>query len=369
MLTTILLFIFFGSFLGLFLLLKSRNIDIWILPYLKQKIFYKRESHDNIDVYFCLADHFEPYFGNAEEDEARELVSQWVLEYKKVAIKHTDSNGRHPQHSYFYPIEEYDEHIIEKLKGICTDGLGDVDIHLHHDNDTAANLKKTLDDFKNLLSNKHGLLRKDKNGNIVYGFIHGNWALDNSRPDGRWCGVDNEIDVLLDTGCVFDMTMPSAPSDTQTSIINSIYFAKDDGKCKSHNTGVLAKVNEWRENELLMIQGPLELNWKHRKLGLIPKIESGELSYDAPPLCDRVDLWKSAAISVNGAENKLFIKLYTHGLQEKNMKMFFQMGGFETLWTSLENQFKNSDKYSLHYVTAWEMYEKIKSLIQENKST
>ena len=53
-----------------------------------------------------------------------------------------------------------------------------------------------------MLHERHGLLRAGpETGKIIYSFIHGNWALDNSRPDGRWCGVDNEIDILVETGC------------------------------------------------------------------------------------------------------------------------------------------------------------------------
>src|SRR5258707_498316 len=72
----------------------------------------------------------------------------------------------------------------------------------------------------------------------MYAFIHGNWALDNSRPDGRWCGINNELDVLRETGCFADFTLPSAPSPCQTSTINRIYYAVDDPKRpKSHDTG------------------------------------------------------------------------------------------------------------------------------------
>ena len=237
---------------------------------------------------------------------------------------------------------------------------------MHHDNDTADNLEKTLNDFKELLYKKHDLLRTDSQGNIVYGFIHGNWALDNSRPDGRWCGVDNELEVLLKTGCVYDMTMPSAPSDTQTKIINSIYFAHDDGKCKSHNTGRKLSVDNWSDgDELLLIQGPLTLNWRNRKLGLIPRIEAGELSGDAPPTEERVKLWESCHVSIKGADNNIFIKLHTHGLEDQNSEMFFEKNGFDILWSALEKQFRDKEGCSLNYVTAWEMYEKIKQLSTE----
>ncbi len=349
-------------FLLVFLVLKSRNIDLWIVSYLREK--YNREvSTGGKNVYFCLADHYEPYFGSASQELARERVENWCRSYPEIAKKHKDSDGNMPKHSYFYPEEEYDEEIINNIKSLCERGLGDVEIHLHHDNDTAENLEITLNRFKTLLFEKHDLLRKDKNGNIVYGFIHGNWALDNSRPDGKWCGINNEIEVLIKTGCVYDMTMPSAPDNTQTKTINSLYFSREDGKCKSHNTGRILKPDKWaKDGELLMIQGPLTLNWKNRKLGLIPRIESGELSGDAPPCEQRVKLWEYCNVSISGDSENIFIKLHTHGLENQNVDMFFENNGFDVLWSSLEKAFRDREGYSLHYVTAWEMYEKIRDL-------
>ena len=345
-------------------ILKSRNMQLWIVSYIRN-IFLKKHVNKvtSKHIYVCLADHFEPYYGSASESTARNRVKSWLIKYIEAAKKHTDSNGRHPQHSFFYPVEEYDEWILDELSQVCKDGFGDVEIHLHHDNDTEENLERTLLDFKQLLFTRHNLLRKNDENNILYGFIHGNWALDNSRPDGKWCGIDNELDVLIRTGCEYDMTMPSAPSDTQTSTINSIYVASEDGKCKSHDKGRVLKVGDWKkDNELLMIQGPLTLNWKSRKLGLIPRIESSELSWDNPPTQQRVSLWESCHISVKDAEENIFIKLHTHGLEESNPMMFFDNGGFDTLWNSLEEKYKNNDRYKLHYVTAWEFYSKIKSL-------
>ncbi len=362
-----LMLILVGGLIGLFGLwgiLKSRHMDIWIASYIRtRKLRQSNARHKHI--YVCLADHYEPYFNNVTQEVARGLVDNWVEQYRKVASQFSDSNGRPPQHSYFYPEEEYDEYVLQQIQKICEDGFGDVDIHLHHDNDTAENLEKTLNGFKQLLNEKHNLLRRNEKGELIYGFIHGNWALDNSRPDGRWCGVNNEIEVLQKTGCVYDMTMPSAPSDTQTKTINQIYWAEEKGHCKSHDTGERAKVGKWYQDKLLMIQGPLMLNWKNRKFGVIPKIESSELSGDAPPGLSRVKLWEAANICVEGAEEHVFIKLHTHGLQPKNSQMFFERNGFFDLWSALDKSFKNKPEYTLHYVSAWEMYEKVKSLVEK----
>jgi len=348
---------------GFWIILKSRNMQLWIGDYIKQKLSSSKTTNKHKHIYVCMADHHEPYLYGADKTKAHQRVARWVKNYPKIAKNHTDSNGRHPQHSYFYPEEEYDEWVMEQIKSLCDQDLGDVDIHLHHDDDTADNLRETLNRFKTLLHEKHGFLRKDENGEIVYGFIHGNWALDNSRPDGKWCGVDNEIEVLLETGCVYDMTMPSAPSDTQTATINSIYLAKEKGHCKSHNRGEELEVGRWHnQDELLMIQGPLALDWNNRKLGLIPRIEAGEVSFDAPPRDARIPLWENCGVSVKGAEEHIFIKLHTHGLDDQNSDMFFDLDGFENLWSGLEKQYKNREGYTLHYVTAWEMYLKVKEV-------
>jgi len=172
--------------------------------------------------------------------------------------------------------------------------------------------------------------------------------------------VDDELSVLVETGCRCDMTMPSAPSDTQTSKINSIYFAHGSpGHRKSHNDGRDCAVGESAcAGELLLIQGPLTLNWRARKAGILPRIESGEISADAPPSAARVRLWESCHIGVRGADEHVFIKVHTHGTEERTSDMLFN-GGFDQLWTALEANYRDRPGYVLHYQTAWEMHETV----------
>ena len=54
-----------------------------------------------------------------------------------------------------------------------------------------------------------------------YAFVHGNWALANSAQ-GKFCGVDDEMQILAETGCYGDFTLP-APSSAQVRKINAIY--------------------------------------------------------------------------------------------------------------------------------------------------
>ena len=157
---------------------------------------------------------------------------------------------------------------------------------------------------------------------------------------------------------------PSAPSDTQTRKVNSIYFARGaTGRRKAHDRGRdLVKGAGWGEpDELLLVQGPLTLNWRQAKLGLLPRIESAELSADAPPSANRVALWGRCRVAVRGAEEHVFIKVHTHGATEKSTRMLFD-GGFERLWSELERQYRDRDGCTLHYVTAWQMYSKVREL-------
>src|SRR5205814_6030793 len=184
--------------------------------------------------------------------KARQRIQEWLDKYPVLFDRFRDSDGRPPQHTFFYPQDEYEPELEEMVAQLCRAGYGEVEVHLHHDNDTAEGLRQKLLDFKQTLHDRHGLLSTDRQTEeVVYGFIHGNWALANSRRDGRWCGVTNELDVLRETGCYADFTMPSAPSETQTSTINQLYWAVGDTmRPKSHDSGIQLGVHPQPERGL-----------------------------------------------------------------------------------------------------------------------
>jgi hypothetical protein len=344
---------------------KLKNVFNWLPYYFASELrrAFHGQSVPPKHVYFCICDHFEPYWNGADRTTARKRIQHWLDEYPKIADKYRDSEGNILKYSFFYPEEEYFEQDMNALAGLCHAGYGEVEIHLHHDNDTSDNLRRTLVDYKHRLHEKHGLLSVDKNtGEIVYGFIHGNWSLCNSRSDGRWCGVNDEINVLLETGCYADFTLPSAPSDTQTRKLNSIYYAVDiPGKPKSHDWGVDAKVGK-REEGLLMVQGPLGLNWHNRKYGIFPRIENSGLYSNSPPSPLRVKLWLKSGVSVQGASDHVFVKLYTHGAQDHVMKMLFDEG-FIAFFDAVKN-LEHSQNITTHFVSARELANTIKTLTE-----
>ena len=340
---------------GAGLVARRKGLHRWV-PYNLFRRPYRPPAGKPVHVLIAVCDHYEPKRGGASPEKARARVQQWVDQYPKQFDRFRDADGRPPRYSFFYPIEEYEPEYLDLLSGLCRAGYGEVEVHYHHDNDTADNLRRELLGFKETLSGRHGLLSRDKQtGEVVYGFIHGNWALDNARSDGRWCGVNNELDVLRETGCYADFTLPSAPSETQTRTINSIYWAVDDpGRPKSHDSGVPVGTVPRPTNALLMIQGPLLLDWRTRKAGVIPKIENSCLQKTQPPDMKRLHLWVRAGVTVATRPEWVFVKLHTHGVNEPNQDVLLgePMVRFHE---GLRDRAARDPLFRFHYVTAREM--------------
>jgi len=238
--------------------------------------------------------------------------------------------------------------------------MGEVEIHYHHERDTSEGLRKALVRFRDMLASD-GFLSKDRNGKVGYAFVHGNWALDNSLPDGRWCGVNDELTVLKETGCFADFTLPSAPSPAQTRMVNSIYYAKDDPfRSRSHDRGVPVTVGQPPSGDLMIIQGPLALDWRRRKYGIVPRIENGSIHSGNPPTPSRVNLWVRQRISVRGREEWVFVKVYTHGCQEPVMEVVLGKP-MVAMHKYLQTGYNDGNLWKLHYVTAREMYNIIRA--------
>lgn len=336
-----------------------RGAQQWLLPYLRFRRHPVRISAER-PLHACIAvcDHYEPLH-DTDLAGAQKAVAHWGATWPGLVSAYQDSGGRGPRHSFFYPIEKYEPSLLEPLADLCQRTGSEVEIHLHHDNDTEATLTALLEkgvaDFS-----RHGLLsREAATGRAKYAFIHGNWALDHSHPTGRKCGVPNELEVLRRTGCYVDMTLPSAPDPCQTSTINAAYYAREDGRPKSHDRGTPVQTGRTtalrdKPDHLLLVQGPLGLNWRRRKWGLIPRLENGDASGSNPPSVERFRLWLELCPRVKDGAPWVFIKLHTHGGISKNyqtllgerMRRFYQ---------DLAAMAAATPGFHYHFVTAREL--------------
>lgn len=336
-----------------------RNAQRWLPGYLAARAarFAERiPASTTVDVLFCVADHYEPNHGGVNRRIQIERVRRWVDDYPRFAEGLRDADGRPPRYSFFFPAEVYDAALVAPLAELCHAGLGELEVHLHHDRDTSDNLRATLTRFTRTLADRHGLLSRDHQGQLAYGFIHGNWALDNSHPGGLDCGVNDEITILRETGCYADFTMPSVSFDSQSRVVNRVYFAIDiPDEAASHLTGPLARAGEAAPaTGLLMIPGALALDWRRRIAGVAPRIDASAIDYRTLPSFERFARWLGTGVSVVGRPEWTFIKAHTHGAPERNADVLLG-GPLRKMLVEALARLNDGTRCRLHFVTAREM--------------
>ncbi len=331
-----------------------RTLHLWMPGYVAARLRDIADSHrpPTTRVWVTIADHFEPWWRRADERTALERVERWARGWPRIARRHVDDAGQPPCHTFFYPEEQYHPAAIDALSRLAGMDIADVEVHLHHHADSEGAFVDRVGRFIERLHTRHALLRRDHSG-IRFGFVHGNWALDNSLPGGRACGLDNEITLLGRLGCYADFTLPSAPSPAQTRIVNTIYWATDDpARPKSHDTGGAVTAHGAVAGDLLMIPGPLTLNLREWRRPLVPRIEVGELAGHCQPTRHRVALWKRAAPRIG---EDLFIKLFAHGAPEKNAEpLLADDGVLDRTLRYLADDCRHSGT-QLFFVSAWHM--------------
>jgi hypothetical protein len=335
----------------------------WLPGYVWQRLT-RKPSRGSVHLIFALADHFELGFvrGNGQAraayDEQERRLERWCREYPKVANLWRDHQGRPFVHTYFYPAEQYNKSLIDRLVEHCQAGWGEIEVHLHHgtrEPDTAENTRRALTQFRDLLASEHGCLSYlDGKGSARYAFVHGNFALANSAG-GRACGVDAEMKILAETGCYADMTLPTGRFHrAQTSKINSLYeCALPLEQRAPHRKGHDLRQGHRPQVFPIIVQGPLLPDFsalgRQWRLG----IENAALTGPNPPSLRRLRLWKQAAISVRGRPDWLFIKLHCHSMDPRQEAVVLGEPARQFLRELVEGAPER--KEILHFVSAREM--------------
>jgi hypothetical protein len=344
---------------------RQKYLHIWIVQFIKQLLcrimIRSRMPKGTIHVIFCLVDHFEPVSSGSTREQQRERMRQWMENFPVLGSKHKDSTGRSIQHTWFYPGEAYDAEYLDGLAMLCRQGYGEIELHLHHGDDTGetlrAKLKEAIRQF-----NKHGaLMTQETPPRVTYGFIHGNLALDNSMGDASLCGVNDEISALRETGCYADFSMPTAPWISQTKKVNTIYYAVDDPFLpKSHNDGLDVEVGKTGKGDLLIVQGPLGFDIHNRKWRIFPKIDNGEIDGAFPPFPSRIRDWIRRHVHVKGRPEWVLVKVSCHGCYDPSREVLLGEVA-DQMYTYLENWYRDQEGYKLYYVTARELYNIVKA--------
>lgn len=333
-----------------------------VLPSYAWQRLTRTRPRGRVHLVIALANHFEPAIvpgdgrARAPRAEQQRRVDRWCTQYAKLSDRWRDEDGRGLCHTYFYPAEQYDQGLIERLAEHCQEGCGEIEVHLHHGMDrpdTADNTRQQLIGFRDLLATRHGCLSFwDGAGSPRYAFVHGNFALANSAG-GNLCGVDQEMQLLADTGCYADLTLPAAPFHAaQIAKINSLYECSLPlARRAPHRRGRDLRRGHVPATYPLMIQGPLVIELGGP--GRFVNIESGAVTRANPMSLRRLELWKRVAIRVAGRPDWLFVKLHCHGMDPTQEESLLGAPMEKFLSQMVEGASQRSEV--LHFVSAREM--------------
>jgi hypothetical protein len=354
---------------------KNPNIivkSLWSLPWLSRYPFWRARqvlkaatsgAEGPPSLIFVVANHFEPAWAtNRIALPIRQQISRaesWCTKARQTGAALRDFDNMPFRHTNFYPAEQYNYDLLEMLAGLQSDGFGDVEVHLHHGvgkPDTPENLREVLVNFRDTLAEDHKCLSLMPGSSTpMYAFVHGNYALANSAG-GRYCGVDSEMRILAETGCYIDMTLPSAPDQSQVGRINAIYeCGRDVNKRRSHRAGPSVRAGKQPKLPVIMT-GPLVFDWRKRAgRSWMPRIDGGVLAENYPLDLARLSNWVSAGVSVEGKPDWVFIKLYCHGFfpQDQDHTIGEPVVRF---FDDLLNLAHRTGDFKIHFATAREAF-------------
>ena len=332
----------------------EKELHLWVTGWLKDRArkALRRRPRGTRHLLFALCDHFEPLHGDDTDHEVGlARVQAWKRHYPDIARQFDDASGRSPRHSFFFPGEQYHPALIEPLAEMVGMGLGEVEVHLHHEDDTRESLRGSLEKTLAALGS-HGVV-PEVDGKPAWAFIHGNWCLANARRDGRMCGVDDEMTLLYEMGCYADFTFPAARDQSQPAIVNAIYYPRGDvARRRAYEDGERVRVGTGRQNRLLLIQGPLALSRRPASLHL--RIDGASLDWSDAPTRDRLRTWVQQEVSVDGRPEWVFVKVHSHGAIERNARVL--LGEPMLRFHRALAEYNDGRHWKLHYVSAREMY-------------
>jgi len=337
----------------------------WLVryPFVRARAFAERAAFEKKHVIITVANHFEPGWSeNGILDHKTQLkrMKEYHSLARSIGEAVRDADGTKFRHTNFYPAEQYDAEILDIMAEMQSEGLGEVEVHMHHEADgpdTAENTRRVIETFRDTIADRHRCLsRMEGSERPMYAFVHGNLALANSCG-GRYCGVDNEMQILHETGCYADLTLPSAPDESQVPVLNQIYqCALPLDQAAPHRKGIRASVGGNTPLLPLIFTGPLVLYWYRWNAGLpLPRIDDGALAANQPLDLNRFRRWLSANVTVAGKSDWIFVKLYCHGFFDHDQQTSIGEEAKRFFDALVEDSVRKGN-YKVHFATAREAF-------------
>ena len=111
---------------------------------------------------------------------------------------------------------------------------------------------------------------------------------------------------------------------------------------------------------LLLIQGPLALDFRRRRFGVRPSIDNASIMGTYPATPDRIMRWVRQRIHVKGRPEWVIVKASCHGAEERSFRALLGEEA-DRMYAFLEASFRDRLDYRLHYVSARELYNIVKA--------
>jgi hypothetical protein len=172
------------------------------------------------------------------------------------------------------------------------------------------------------------------------------------------------MQILAETGCYADFTLPSAPDQSQVPKINAIYECGAPlSEPVPHRSGVNLKVGR-PFNGPMIFTGPLVFDWSRRIRGLpVPRIDGGALAQNQPLTFERFERWRKASIGVVGLPQWVFIKLYSHAFftWDQDCMIGEQMRRFMSELLELADRTRD---WKIHFASCREAYNMVVAAVE-----
>jgi hypothetical protein len=321
-----------------------------------------------------VANHFEPAWTEngvaLNWSEQMKRVDDWCQQARTIGEAVRDEDGTPFRHTNFYPLEQYHGPLVQQLADLQAEGLCEVEVHLHHGvdyPDNPVNLRRSLIEFRDVLAQEHQCLSREKDVGLPrYAFVHGNLALANSAG-GRCCGVDSEMQILAETGCYADFTLPAAPNQSQVPRLNAIYqCGRPLHERAPHRSGPGLQAGSPPKLPVIF-SGPLIFNWRRRIRGIpIPRLDDGVLAANYPLDFARFNRWRGARIGVKGVPEWIFIKLSCHGFMPADQPVMIGEPMRNFLEQVLEFGYRTGE-FRIHFATAREAFNMVLAAVDGHR--
>lgn len=318
----------------------------WVPQYLLVGPSRETVPDDQKHLVFVMVDHYE----HGVKPESPNGNRDWCEKFRAISDEYRDDFGNGFRYTWFYPYDHHVGEIVADLSQMAYEGYGEVEFHWHigtrdeHDM-TTENYSEKVAEAVRWFQQYGAMITEEEQPRTAFAYIAGVWDLDASRKPLSH-GLTNQLEVLHENGCYADFTFSTIATAAQPRKINSLYYVKDDPKqSKSYNTGADVEVGKSVDDQLMIFQGPLSINWK-------AELEYGAIETDPRFHKKRIPRWLESNIHVKGRPEWVFVKVYSHGAQSQRTVLEKDM---KDMLRELK-AYTSSRGIKLHFMTAREAF-------------